>query len=248
MMPVRASDSFRAFRTLLDALKRTPFHPQWFSFFREERFLTESCADLTGVVLDIGCADARPRRYLPEDATYIGIDHYSTATDWYGTRPDLFADALALPLKDNSIDHALLLDVMEHLPHPDRCLDELHRTLRPDGSLTIQVPFLYPIHDAPLDFHRWTRHGLAIAANKHGFRIDSEKAIGHPIETATLNFNIAMSKTVLNWIAGKNPLALTAIVLPFVILTLNCVAWVVAALSRSDDMMPYAYRMTLIRV
>ncbi len=144
MMPVRASDSFRAFRTLLDALKRTPFHPQWFSFFREERFLTESCADLTGVVLDIGCADARPRRYLPEDATYIGIDHYSTATDWYGTRPDLFADALALPLKDNSIDHALLLDVMEHLPHPDRCLDELHRTLRPDGSLTIQVPFFVP--------------------------------------------------------------------------------------------------------
>jgi di/tricarboxylate transporter len=56
-----------------------------------------------------------------------------------------------------------------------------------------------------------------------------------------------MSKTVLNWITGKNPLALTAIVLPFVVLTLNCVAWVVAALSRSDDMMPYAYRMTLIR-
>lgn len=234
-------------RTYLDKLKRTPFHPQWFSFFREEGFLGEICADLTGVVLDIGCADAKPRKYLPGAATYIGIDHYSTATGWYATRPDLFADASALPLKNSSIDHALLLDVLEHLPHPERCLDEVHRILRAAGSLTIQVPFLYPIHDAPLDFHRWTRHGLELAANKHGFRIESEQAIGHPIETATLNANIAMSKTVLNWISGKNPLALTGIVLPFVVLILNCLAWVVAMLSRSDGMMPYAYRMTLIR-
>lgn len=247
-MPARATDSLGAFRTLLGKLKRTPFHPQWFSFFREERFLRESCANLTGVVLDIGCADAKPRQYLPNNATYIGIDYYSTATEWYNARPDLFADAQALPLRDDSIDHALLLDVLEHLPQPERCLDEVHRILRAGGSLTIQVPFLYPIHDAPLDFHRWTRYGLKLAASKHGFRIESENVVGHPIETATLNANIAMGKTVLNWIAGKNPLALSAIVLPVVILTANCVAWVVAALSRSDDMMPYAYRMTLIRV
>ena len=214
-MPERPRDSLRAFRTLFDKLKRTPFHPQWFSFFREERFLTEICADLAGVVLDIGCADGKPRQYLPNNATYIGIDHYSTAIGWYDTRPDLFADAAALPLKDNSIDHVLLLDVLEHLPNPERCLDEIHRTLRPAGKLMIQVPFLYPIHDAPLDFHRWTRHGLELAASKHGFRIESEKAIGHPIESATLNANIAMSKTVLNWITGKNPIALTAIFLPF---------------------------------
>jgi SAM-dependent methyltransferase len=234
-------------RTYLDTLKRTPFHPQWFSFFREERFLGDTCAKLAGTVLDIGCADGRPRQYLPNNATYIGIDHYSTATEWYDTRPDLFADAEALPLKNGSIDHALLLDVLEHVRHPEQCLGEIHRILREAGSLTIQVPFLYPIHDAPLDFHRWTRHGLERAASKHGFRIESQQAVGHPIETAALNANIAMSKTVLNWISGKNPLALTGIVLPFVVLTLNCLAWIVAMVSRPDDMMPYAYRMTLIR-
>jgi SAM-dependent methyltransferase len=242
------SDSLGAVKTLLGKLKRTPLHPQWFAFFRDERYLKARCAVLSGVVLDIGCADARPRQYLPGNADYIGIDYYSTATEWYDTRPDLFANAAALPLRDDSIDHALLLDVLEHLPQPERCLDEVHRTLKQGGTLTIQVPFLYPIHDAPLDFHRWTRHGLRLSASKHGFRIESESAIGHPVETATLNANIAMSKTVLNWIAGKNPLALTAIVLPFVILTLNCVAWIIAALSRPDDMMPYAYRMTLLRV
>ena len=240
-------DSLGAVGTLFGKLKRTPLHPQWFAFFRDERFLKARCADLSGVVLDIGCADAKPRQYLPDDADYIGIDYYSTATQWYDTRPDLFANAEALPLRNDSIDHALLIDVLEHLPQPERCLNEIHRTLKQGGSLTIQVPFLYPIHDAPLDFHRWTRHGLELSARRHGFRIESAIAIGHPVETATLNANIAMSKTVLNWIAGRNPLALTVIVLPFIFLTLNCLAWIVAALSRSDDMMPYAYRVTLIR-
>ncbi|MDH3553965.1 MAG: hypothetical protein OER22_15245, partial [Gammaproteobacteria bacterium] len=37
-------------------------------------------------------------------------------------------------------------------------------------------------------------------------------------------------------------LALTAILLLVPVLGVNCVAWLVAALSRSDATMPYAYR------
>ncbi|MCH8059863.1 MAG: class I SAM-dependent methyltransferase [Proteobacteria bacterium] len=233
-----------AVRVLLGILQKTPFHPQWFAFFREDIFLRNSCAELGGVVLDIGCADAKPRNYLPADATYIGIGYNSTATEWYGTRPNIFADAQVLPLRDGSVDHVLLLDVLEHLPDPQQCLAEIHRVLRPDGTCTLQVPFVYPIHDVPLDFHRWTTHGLQRAAAQHGFGIGTLQAVGQPAETAALNANIAMSKTVLNWINDWNPLALMIIVLAFVSLTINCVAWTAAILSRPDDMMPYAYRMT----
>lgn len=232
---------------LLGKLKNTPLHPQWFAFFREERSLKATCARLDGIVIDIGCADSKPKQYLPADATYVGIDYFETATNWYETRPDLFADAQLLPLQDESVDHVLLLDVLEHLPNPERCLAEAHRVLKSQGTFTIQVPFLYPIHDSPLDFHRWTAHGLNHAAAKYGFSIDVQQAIGHPVETAALNTNIALSKTVLNWISGRNPLALTAVLLPFAILTVNCLAWLVAALSRSDDMMPYGYRTTWVK-
>ena len=232
---------------MIGKLKNTPLHPQWFAFFREKRFLRTICAELKGIVVDIGCADAKPQQYLSDDATYVGIDYFATATEWYGTRPDLFADAQLLPLQDDSVDHVLLLDVLEHLPDPGRCLAEVRRVLKSQGTFTIQVPFLYPIHDAPLDFKRWTVHGLTHAAAKYGFRIDAQQAVGHPLETAALNANIAMSKTILNWISGRNPLALTAILLPFLVLSVNCIAWLVAALSRSDDMMPYAYRMTWIK-
>ena len=194
-------------------------------------------------MLDVGCANGLPRRYLPAAATYVGLDYYSTASDWYRTRPDVFGDAQSLPLADASVDHALLLDVLEHLPRPGHCLDELHRVLRRGGSLTIQVPFLYPIHDAPLDFHRWTRYGLRRAADASGFTIAEEIAIGHPLETAALGANIAMSQTVLNWMRSRNPFALLVLVLPVAVTVNNIAAWVLAKLSRGDDLMPYSYRM-----
>ena len=230
-------------RKLAAAFRKTPLHPQWFAFFREERNLQKDCAKLSGTVLDVGCAEGLPRRFLPADADYVGLDYYSTATGWYGTRPDVFGDAQSLPLTDASIDHALLLDVLEHIPQPDRCLAELNRVLKPGGSLTIQVPFLYPVHDAPLDFHRWTRHGLENAADRSGFDVSTALAIGHPLETAALGSNIAMSQTVINWIRGRNPLAVLVLGLPFAVLASNVTAWLLARLSRGDELMPYAYRM-----
>ena len=182
-------------RELAAVIRNTPIHPQWFASFREERSLAATCENLTGTVLDVGCAEGLPRQHLPPDADYVGLDYYTTATEWYGTRPEVFGDARALPFADVSIDHALLLDVLEHIPEPNICLRELHRVLKPGGSLTIQVPFLYPVHDAPLDFHRWTRFGLQGAARKAGFEIQTETAIGHPLETAALNTNIAMSQS-----------------------------------------------------
>lgn len=234
-------------RRIADGLRLTPLHPQWFALFREERNLRKTCRTLSGIVLDVGCADAKPRRFMPAGAEYVGLDYYTTARDWYRTRPDIYADARALPLSDASIDHSLLLDVLEHIPDPERCLAELSRTLKPGGSLTIQVPFLYPVHDAPLDFHRWTRFGLRRAAEKNGFRIASERAIGHPLETAALNGNIALSQTVLNWARQRNPLALIGVLLPVIVPVLNVLAWGIAALGRQDDLMPYAYRMVWIK-
>lgn len=236
------------FRMCAASLRRTPLHPQWFAFFREQRNLRDACKGLTGLVLDIGCADAKPRQHLPDAAQYLGLDHYSTATRWYKTRPDVYADAESLPFQDASVDHSLLLDVLEHVSRPERCLAEIGRVLKPGGSLTIQVPFLYPVHDAPLDFHRWTRHGLLQAAEQHGFRVSRDSAIGHPLETAALNANIAFSKTVLNWIQQRNPLALLAILLPISVLLANSLAWVLAALGRDDDLMPYAYNMVWIKI
>ena len=231
------------FRFILQLLKKTPFHPQWFAFLREDRNLRVTCSELSGLVLDIGCADGKPSRYLPDNAQYVGLDYFDTASNWYKTRPSVFGDAQQLPFPDDVFDHVLLLDVLEHIPDPERCLAEIFRVLKPGGSFTIQGPFMYPIHDAPLDFHRWTRFGLHRAARIAGFEISSEFAVGHPVETAALGMNIAMSKTVLNWVSGRNPLLVLGLALPFLVVLNNCLAWLTARVSRAEDMMPYGYRM-----
>ena len=99
---------------------------------------------------------------------------------------------------DNSIDTVLLLDVMEHLPFPDRALKEIHRVLKPQGLCILQIPFLYPIHDAPLDFQRWTCYGLKIVITQQGFTLKDLTPRGKPLETTTMLLNIALTKSVSN--------------------------------------------------
>lgn len=47
------------------------------------------------------------------------------------------ADLRALPFPDAAFDHAFVCFVLEHLPEPAAALAELHRVVRPGGSLTV---------------------------------------------------------------------------------------------------------------
>lgn len=229
-------------RRSLSKWRTTPFHPQWQSFRRARGLLERIGAEAEGVVLDVGCADRKPADVLPAGARYVGLDYYQTATQWYGTRPDVYGDAERLPIADRSVDCVLLLDVLEHLRAPATALGEMHRVLKPGGKMIVQVPFLYPIHDAPLDFSRWTVHGLRALVESGEFRVVEETAIGKPIETAALLANIAMSRTALSWIERRSPAAIFALFLPVLVLTLNCLSWLFARVSPDDGLMPSAYR------
>jgi SAM-dependent methyltransferase len=57
-------------------------------------------------------------------------------------------DLQAIDLPSDSIDVILTPHVLEHVPDTDRALAELHRILRPGGTLLLQVPLLQG-HTAP---------------------------------------------------------------------------------------------------
>ena len=80
---------------------------------------------MSGVLLDIGCADKSGAELAPDTMRYIGLDYPSTAASIYGTRPDVYGDALALPFADASIEAVLFLEVIEHVPEPERALSKL---------------------------------------------------------------------------------------------------------------------------
>lgn len=49
-------------------------------------------------------------------------------------------DAQRLPFPDGAFDRIIASEVIEHLPDDDRALAELHRVLRPGGTLAVTVP------------------------------------------------------------------------------------------------------------
>jgi SAM-dependent methyltransferase len=234
----------RRLKQALAKFSYLPLHPQWLIHNMDRGNLGKISSEWCGVVLDVGCADQRFRHFLPPGCQYIGLDYYQTATHWYQTRPHVYGDAQSIPILADTVDNVLLLDVLEHLPKPE---DSLRRILKPGGELVIQVPFIYPIHDAPLDFHRWTLYGLRQLANRHNFFVKKEIPFGSPLETAALLTNIAITKTVLNWAKRKNPLALSIVCLPILVFFVNTVAWALARIASADSFMPSGYRMLWVK-
>jgi len=74
--------------------------------------------------------------------------------------PDIVGDITAIDFGENRFDVVVLCEVLEHLKYPDRGLANIYRMLKPGGSLILSTPFIFPIHDRPLDYFRFTRYGL----------------------------------------------------------------------------------------
>jgi SAM-dependent methyltransferase len=130
-----------------------------------------------GRLLDVGCGE-KPYEWLygSRVTDYIGCDWLATVHS--SRHLDLFADAAALPFRNEVFDTVLCTEVLEHLPDPHRCLEELSRVLRPGGKLILSTPFICWLHEQPHDYLRYTPYGLRYLARQHRLRPVSLQARG----------------------------------------------------------------------
>lgn len=218
-------------RQWLRPLRHTPLHPQWFAFRDEARVKRWVHDRATGDVLDVGCAGGWARDALRNDCRYVGLDYPATASVMYGTRPQVFANAAELPFPSNTFDTILLLEVLEHVADPLRVLAEIARVLKPDGCLLLTMPFLYPLHDAPHDYQRYTAPGLARSVARAGMVLEGLQPRNTGVRAAGLLAAIACADGVLaafkerRWRLVFTPLLICAIPL------VNVVAWLCSPLS-----------------
>jgi SAM-dependent methyltransferase len=122
-------------------------------------------AKLTRVTLDrFVQAHATPARTLDigaQNGPYAAFFPNRIALDIrHGAGVKVIGDAQALGLTGECVDVVLCTEVLEHLPEPQRAIDEMFRVLRPGGTLLLTTRFLFPIHDAPHDYYRFTKYGL----------------------------------------------------------------------------------------
>lgn len=76
-----------------------------------------------------------------------------------GPRTTLLCDAHTLPFKNGSFDAVVAQAVLEHVFEPVQCVKEMSRVLAEHGYVYAETPFMYPTHDAPYDFQRFTYLG-----------------------------------------------------------------------------------------
>jgi SAM-dependent methyltransferase len=100
------------------------------------------------LVADLGCGTHR------RDERVVCVDGGA-----YGN-VDVITDLRRLPFADDSLDGALSIAVLEHVPDPAAHIAEMHRVLRPGGRMLVFVPFMQPFHASPYDFQRYTEVGL----------------------------------------------------------------------------------------
>ena len=101
--------------------------------------------------LDIGAQNGPYGAHFPRR---IGLDIQRGA----GVR--IIGDAQALGIRDAAFEVVLCTEVLEHLPEPQRAIDEMFRVLEPGGELLLTTRFLFPLHDTPHDYFRFTKYGL----------------------------------------------------------------------------------------
>ena len=168
------------------------------------------------------------------------MDLLRTGAVLYNSSPTIWATASAIPVRPNCADTVLLLDVLEHLPAPATAIDEAARVLKPGGQLLLSVPFLYPTHDAPYDYQRWTLHGLRKLLSARGLSLEEVRCQGTGLETAILLLNIALAGHALAWVQRKSVLLLLIPFVMMMVLFSNLVAGLAARLARPSDFMPFS--------
>ncbi len=155
--------------------------PGWAALFDPENgrirtFLTEQA---TGLKNDAQLLDAsagrRPYAALFNRQQYESCD---VPGGFYKERHDFECPLDEIPKPDGHYDAVVLTQVLEHVPHPEAVLREIHRVLRPGGRLLISVPLNGPLHGEPWHFFHFTHYGLAELAQTTGFEIAHMEKVG----------------------------------------------------------------------
>lgn len=243
-MSNKSAASLPRIRIWMKPLSRFPFHPQWLVLRERKRSERAIGALAHGRVLDIGCGNRWAESVLRADASYFGLDYPTTINLGYRGGADVFGDAAQLPFPDRSFDTVLMLDVLEHISDPELAVLEAQRVLAESGAIIVQTPFMYPLHDEPYDFQRWTHNGLRSLFERNHIKVQKVEYHGQPLETAAALLSITLAKSMIDAFGNKSAAVL---LLPFVgvaIPVINVMGWLFSAILPRSGFMPLGYRIT----
>lgn len=150
---------------------------------------------IRGKLLDAGCGE-KPYSLLYDRLTgaSLGCDIEACVHDQGAI--DIYASVDSLPFDDETFDTILCTNVLEHTAEAGKAFQELSRCLKRGGYLILSAPFLYPLHEAPHDYYRYTVYGLSHQIEKSGLKIKKVVPLGGPGLLLAVYFHLFVAKLV----------------------------------------------------
>ena len=110
-------------------------------------------------------------------------------------KPDILGDICQYDFGQEDIfDCIVMSEVLEHLHSPHLAISNIQKILKPNGKLVITVPFIFPIHDRPYDYYRYTKYGLHfLLKNFQEIQVEERNSWGEAINV--LFVRLVMEKT-----------------------------------------------------
>lgn len=141
------------------------------------RFCREMATD--DYTLVVHSVDVEHKNYFRNSFVVSKLEHQpaNLHTDAYFQDLHLVGDA--------SFGVILCTGLLEHIPDPQRIVDEFHRILKPDGRLIISASAVFPFHSAPDNFFHFTTNGFRLLF-KNWSRCEVLRGSSRPFQTIAI--------------------------------------------------------------
>ncbi len=132
-------------------------------------------------------------------------------------KPDLLMDVNNLKFENDQFDIVFIFEVLEHIPTPQKAIDEIHRVLKKSGKIFLSTPFILEIHGAPDDYYRFTPHGLKYLLKKFN-KIEIKERNSYIESINVLLIRLIQSKFISDKLIGLVFLILSFVLYPVTII------------------------------
>jgi len=102
--------------------------------------------------------------------------------------PNIVADICEIEFEEE-FDAIVMAEVLEHVQRPHIAVERVLAALKPGGKLILTVPFIFPIHDRPHDYFRYTKYGLQyLLGDYNEVKIQEKNGWGEAIVVSLARF------------------------------------------------------------
>ncbi len=119
------------------------------------------------MILDAGAGDC-PYAPFFEHLRYESCDLFPSERVQHA----YMCDVQKLPMEDGRYDAILCVQVLDDLQDPQVCMNGFARVLRPGGHVFISVPMATRLHGEPYHYFQFTKHGVALLAERAGMTVE----------------------------------------------------------------------------